>query len=186
LTHCIVSDRPWGNWKTVNLEGIGYSEIVFFPFYSKIIPRWLWEDRECIAFHMTDLPYGRGGSPLQNLILRGHKDTMISAFRVMGEFDAGPIYLKWPLSLEGTAEQIYQLAAGIIDGMMQEILEKRPEPVVQDGEVVEFKRRKPDESRLPDGLTADQVVDFVRMLDAPGYPRAFVERDGKRYELRIA
>jgi methionyl-tRNA formyltransferase len=185
LTHCIVSDRPWGNWQTVSI-GEAHADIIFFPFWSKMIPQWLWEASECIAFHMTDLPYGRGGSPLQNLILRGHKDTMISAFRVTGELDAGPVYLKWPLSLEGSAEQIYQLAAGVIDGMMKEILEKRPVPQGQVGEVVEFKRRKPEDSRLPDGLTADQVVDFVRMLDAPGYPRAFVERDGKRYELRIA
>ncbi len=25
---------------------------------------------ECVCFHMTDVPYGRGGSPLQNLIIR--------------------------------------------------------------------------------------------------------------------
>ena len=28
---------------------------------------------------MTDLPYGRGGSPLQNLIIRGFESTKISA-----------------------------------------------------------------------------------------------------------
>ena len=43
---------------------------------------------------MTDLPYGRGGSPLQNLIINGHKETMMSALRCVQELDAGPIYLK--------------------------------------------------------------------------------------------
>ena len=47
---------------------------------------------------MTDLPYGRGGSPLQNLIVRGHKHTMISAIKCVKELDAGPIYLKKPLT----------------------------------------------------------------------------------------
>ena len=28
------------------------------------------ENYKCIIFHMTDLPFGRGGSPLQNLISR--------------------------------------------------------------------------------------------------------------------
>ena len=59
---------------------------------------------------MTDLPFGRGGSPLQNLITRGISKTKISALRCNEEIDAGPIYLKRPLSLHGSAEEIYQLA----------------------------------------------------------------------------
>ena len=43
---------------------------------------------------MTDLPYGRGGSPLQNLILKGKKTTKITAFKMIDKIDAGPIYLK--------------------------------------------------------------------------------------------
>ena len=42
---------------------------------------------------MTDLPFGRGGSPLQNLIVRGYKETMLSAIKCVGEVDAGPIYI---------------------------------------------------------------------------------------------
>ena len=56
---------------------------------------------------MTDLPYGRGGSPLQNLIIRGHKKTKISALRMVNELDAGPIYFKRSLSLNGNAQKIY-------------------------------------------------------------------------------
>ncbi len=41
---------------------------VFFPHWSYLIPPCIHEDWECVIFHMTDLPYGRGGSPLQNLI----------------------------------------------------------------------------------------------------------------------
>jgi methionyl-tRNA formyltransferase len=55
------------------------------------------------------LPYGRGGSPLQNLIDLGHKDTFVSALKMTEELDAGAIYLKKPLSLEGLAEEIYMM-----------------------------------------------------------------------------
>ena len=47
---------------------------VFFLHWSTRIPREIFEQHECVVFHMTDLPFGRGGSPLQNLILRGHKE----------------------------------------------------------------------------------------------------------------
>ena len=57
---------------------------------------------------MTDLPYGRGGSPLQNLIIiRGLKTTKITAFKCVAEIDVGPVYLKKTLSLEGNAQDIY-------------------------------------------------------------------------------
>ena len=76
---------------------------VFFPHWSWIIPRDVYEHYECVVFHMTDLPYGRGGRPLQNLIVRGHKETKISALRVEAGIDTGDIYLKRDLSLAGTA-----------------------------------------------------------------------------------
>ena len=60
-------------------------EIVLLPHWSYIIPEKLFEKYPCVIFHMTDLPYGRGGSPLQNLIVRGKKETMLSAIQVTAE-----------------------------------------------------------------------------------------------------
>jgi len=37
---------------------------------------------------MTDVPYGRGGSPLQNLIVRGHTETKLTALRCVRDLDA--------------------------------------------------------------------------------------------------
>ena len=96
---------------------------IFFPHWSHIIPKEVFEAFECVIFHMTDLPYGRGGSPLQNLVERGHKETKISALRCIAELDAGPVYLKRPLSLEGTAFEILLRAADIIESMIEEILD---------------------------------------------------------------
>ena len=77
-------------------------KFIFFPHWSYMIPKNIYNSYNCIIFHMTDLPYGRGGSPLQNLIVRGFKTTMISAIKCVKEIDAGPIYQKKPLSLEGS------------------------------------------------------------------------------------
>ena len=43
---------------------------IFFPHWSWIIPKDIFNNFQCIVFHMTDLPFGRGGSPLQNPISR--------------------------------------------------------------------------------------------------------------------
>ena len=61
---------------------------------------------------MTDLPYGRGGSPLQNLIIRGHRDTQLTALKCEENVDEGPVYAKTPLSLSGSAEEILARGAG--------------------------------------------------------------------------
>ena len=45
---------------------------VFFPHWSKKVNSKIINNYECVCFHETDVPYGRGGSPIQNLILRKH------------------------------------------------------------------------------------------------------------------
>ena len=71
---------------------------------------------------MTDLPYGRGGSPLQNLIIRGNKTTKISAIKVTKGIDEGPVYLKKELNLDGTAKEIFVRSAYIIQEMIESII----------------------------------------------------------------
>ena len=88
---------------------------------------------ECVCFHITDVPYGRGGSPLQNLILRGHKSTMLTALRMVEELDAGPVYLKRPMALDGRAEEIFERAADTVYDLIADIVTREPNPTPQFG-----------------------------------------------------
>ena len=159
---------------------------IFFPHWSKIIPSRILEKYKCVIFHMTDLPYGRGGSPLQNLIVRGHKTTKLSAIKCAEELDAGDIYLQCDLSLQGTAEEIYSRASLLMEDMVYEIITKNINPVRQSGEIVKFKRRKACESNIIDLTDVEPVFDHVRMLDAEGYPRAFIESEHLYFEFSNA
>ncbi|WP_240867967.1 hypothetical protein [Cylindrospermopsis raciborskii] len=147
---CIVaSTRPWNRKMAARLESktrrqfIGIFEkdqltldfchqikpkYIFFPHWSYLIPKEIFTPFECVIFHMTDLPFGRGGSPLQNLIARGIKETQISALRCTEELDAGDIYLKRPLSLYGSAEEIFIRASGVIEEMIVDILTLKAQP----------------------------------------------------------
>lgn len=156
---------------------------IFFLHWNWLVPKEIWDTFECICFHMTDVPYGRGGSPLQNLILAGKKDTKVTALRMVEEMDAGPVYLKYPMHLEGSAEEIYLRAGDICWQMIEEIIEKEPKPEDQKGEVVKFKRRTPGQSLLPKKGSLSDLYDFVRMLDAPTYPLAFLDYGNFRLEF---
>ena len=159
---------------------------VFFPHWSWIVPASVHTAFDCVMFHMTDLPYGRGGSPLQNLIVRGHKDTVMTAFLCSEEMDAGPVLLKQPLSLHGTAGEILVRANELIEQMIVEIIEQRPEPVPQKGEVVPFQRRTPADGNIARLDNLNQVYDYIRMLDAEGYPPAHIDIGAMRLEFRQA
>lgn len=156
---------------------------VFIPHWSYIIPKEIWSNFECIVFHMTDLPYGRGGSPLQNLIVRGHKETKISALKVSEQIDAGDIYLKRPLSLDGSAQDIFTRSLPVIKEMIETIIDENITPKPQTGEPVIFKRRKPHESNISELDNVEKVFDYIRMLDAEGYPPAFLETKHLRFEF---
>jgi methionyl-tRNA formyltransferase len=172
--------------KDFNLENLKKinPDKIFIPHWSFIIPKSIFDSYECIVFHMTDLPYGRGGSPLQNLILNGHDNTKISALKVESGIDTGDIYIKKELILNGSAQEIYQRANEAIRDMIVEIVKTNPSPIKQTGEPTFFKRRKPFMSNLKEAKSLDEVYDFIRMLDADGYPHAFLETEKFKFEFR--
>ncbi|MBT4690879.1 MAG: methionyl-tRNA formyltransferase [Rhodospirillaceae bacterium] len=168
---------------TVELINTINPRYVFFPHWSWIVPQGILETADCVCFHMTDVPFGRGGSPLQNLIARGHRETMISALQMTDVLDAGPVYMKTCLDLDGSAQEIFERAAVTISDMMGRIAAEEPSPVAQSGTVVEFARRRPEQSLLPETGSLRQLYDHIRMLDADTYPRGFIQHGDFRMEF---
>ena len=179
----LIDDK--NDFNSSNIKVLNPSKI-FIPHWSYVIPSEIFENYDCIVFHMTDLPFGRGGSPLQNLILKGYKTTKISAIKVDDGLDTGDIYLKRTLNLEGNATQIFEKSSFIIEEMIREIIEKNISPYPQAGEITKFKRRKPDESNLVDLSDLEKVYDHIRMLDCDGYPYAFIETPNIKFEFTNA
>ncbi len=161
---------------------------VFFPHWSWIIPPSIFHTYKCVVFHMTDLPFGRGGSPLQNLIVRGIYDTKISAIEVDEGVDTGSVYFKYPINIsKGNADAILKKISKVVFFEMIPIFLKNtlvPHP--QEGKAVTFKRRTPEQSEIPDGLTQRQIYDFIRMLDGEGYPSAYKDIGKERIYFKNA
>jgi methionyl-tRNA formyltransferase len=101
-------------------------------------------------------------------------------------FDEGPVYLKKDLCLMGSAEEVYIRASYLSAEMIRHMIDEEPAPQPQEGEPTIFRRRKPHQSEIPDLPGLPALYDFVRMLDAEGYPNAFLERGAFRYEFRRA
>ena len=71
-----------------------------------------------IGFHSSDLPFGKGGSPIKNCIKLGFSETMVTAFLMTDQIDAGPVLMKRPVSLIGSEDlvmkNIIETCAGMI------------------------------------------------------------------------
>lgn len=159
---------------------------IFFPHWSWIVPSEIVSQYECVCFHMTDLPFGRGGSPLQNLIQRRISETKVTALRMTDEVDAGPVYEKRALTLAGSAQEIFDRAYALICAMIASLVANEPIPKPQQGEPTFFRRRKPEDSRVPADVDLQRLYDHIRMLDADGYPKAFLDHGPWRLEFASA
>ena len=138
---------------------------IFFPHWSYKIDSNIYTNYQCIGFHSTPLPYGRGGSPVQNMIARGFKKTKICAIKITEKIDGGPIFLKRNMSLNGSGEQIMLRMNKIILKMIKFYLKKLPKPKKQIGIVTYFKRRNPNQSKMLFTKRIDQIYDQIRIRD---------------------
>ena len=215
--YIFCSDRPWalnafarnrsrlaGHWSVCvspeDLENTVHQldpRYIFFPHWSNIVPEAILNAHECVCFHMTDVPFGRGGSPLQNLISRGYKETVLTALKMTNILDAGPVYMKNTLDLTGSASQILERASEVSISMIDKIIRNNPKPIAQSGQTTKFSRRRPAQSAVPVDADPQTLYDHIRMLDAEGYPNAFIHHgswaakfteahlDGNSVEARV-
>ena len=151
-------------------------DYLFFPHISEMLSAEIYENFECVGFHTGDLPLDRGGSPIQNKILTGQYKTHVSAFKITGEIDAGPIYLEDEIDLsEGNIQEILQKLSIICAEMILQIVIGNPTPKEQKGLAEIKSRRNASDSLIPDDLNSlRSLYDFIRMLDGLDYPNAHI------------
>ena len=181
--------KPATDWMFVDSLGQipATAKRIFFVNWLERVPEHIWREIECIAFHASPLPFGRGASPIQHQILAGLESTHLSAFRMCEKMDAGGVYLQEPLSLLGSAEEIYLRAARLAMQMAGRIARYSLVPRPQDElRVTTLRRRKPSESLLPPELGLARTYDFIRMLDCEGFPPAFIVYGKLRIEFTRA
>ena len=166
-------------------SGIDF-DFIFFPHFSKLIPADFLQKNNCIGFHTGDLPGDRGGSPIQNKIVKGQYSTWVSAFKLTHELDAGDILCREAVSLEnGSIEVILKKISTIIARLVRIVILENPIPIAQKGNISISSRLKPHESELRiDALTVKQIYDRIRMLDGLDYPPAYIQFD--RYRIILS
>lgn len=152
-------------------------DCIFFPHFSSMVHKDIYSKYRCIGFHTGDLPRDRGGSPIQNKILKMEYSTTVSAFEITEKVDSGPIYAQRPIDLsEGTIEEILRKISLTTSSLMREIIEGNLKPYAQKGTPTYHQRLTPADSIIPiDIVSARNLYDRIRMVDGLDYPRAYLE-----------
>lgn len=161
-------------------------DYVFFTHWSWIVKNAIHESFNCVVFHTAPLPYGRGGSPIQNLILEGFDKTPVCAIKMTRELDSGPIYASSYISLAGSLKDIFSRLNVAVNDLIVEIIENNPSAVPQRGEPHIFKRLTIEDNRIPMGLELGAIYDRIRMVDHKDYPNAFITYDNIKIEFSNA
>ena len=140
--------------------------------------------------HESDLPQGKGWSPLTWQILEGRHRIPVTVIEAADSVDSGPIYAQRWLEFQGhelidelragQAEATHDLCRWFVDDYPASAERSR----AQTGAESFYPRRRPNDSRLdPDKSIADQF-DLLRVVDNARYP-AFFDWRGQRYEMTI-
>ena len=160
---------------TINYVKKKKPDLIFFPDWSWIVPDEIVSNYKCICFHDSNLPKFRGGSPIQNQIIRGIEKTKSTAFLMNKGLDEGDILLQKALSLKGSLNEIFDRMIQNDLFMVEKIIQGKYKLKKQTGRPTKFKRRSPKNSELKNlNHSKKYIYNFIRMLEDP-YPNAFIK-----------
>ncbi len=165
-------------------------DIILYYGWSWIVPARITSKYKCVMLHPSPLPKYRGGSPIQNQIIAGEKESAVSLIFMEEKVDAGDIIAQKPFSLEGSLDDIFSriIEIGILLTQKHILGIKKIITTKQDENLASYcERRHPEESEITieelQCQTAEFLYNKVRMLADP-YPNAFIKTvDNKRLVL---
>jgi methionyl-tRNA formyltransferase len=167
------------------------ADLCFYLSFSQIVPvAILSKFKNNLVVHESDLPHGRGWSPLTWQILEGKEEIAITLFEASDQVDSGPIYLKSHMRFKGSElfTQLKDTQAVATIKLYREFIENYPAAlsgaVQQHGRSSSYVKRTPSDSQLDTSRSIREQFNSLRVADNSTYPAHF-EIDGNFYELWI-
>jgi methionyl-tRNA formyltransferase len=170
-------------------DDIEKGAVAFYLGCVKIAPpAVLARNHRNLVVHASDLPEGRGWSPLSWLILQGENQIPVCLLEGIEALDAGPIIYKDWLLFEGhelNSEMRESLGQAHIKLCQRFLAENSPPAgVPQKGNATFFNRRRSSDSQLNVNKTIQEQFNLLRIVDNERYPAFFILH-GHQYEIQI-
>lgn len=172
------------------IEDLIGADFCFYLSFSKIVPaETLSKFKHNLVVHESDLPAGRGWSPLSWQILEGRKEIAIVMFEANDEVDGGSIYFRDLMKFDGSelVDELRGIQADATLKLCDEFIKNYPTlkgAVKQSGESTFYARRSPADSQLDSDKSLREQFNLIRIADNASYP-VYFEIDGNFYELWV-
>ena len=159
-------------------KDITKGDILFLISCTEIISKQIRKKfKQTLVIHESDLPKGRGWSPLVWQIINGSNTIPITLLDAEDKVDSGNIWKKEFVKLEGheVAEEIngkvFPIKLKLMDFALQNLESIKKIP--QTGKPTYFSRRKPENNELNVNKTINDQFDLMRTADNERYPCFF-------------
>ncbi len=162
--------------------------LVLLSCEKKLKDEYLGLNKNNFVVHESDLPRGKGWSPLTWQIIEGNRDVCICLFEAAGDIDSGDIYEKKVMKFSGheLIDELRDIQGQATIDIIMSVIERYPniKGVKQSGEETFYKKRTPKDSELDISKTLKEQFNLLRVVDNDRYPAFFI-RDGVKYILKI-
>ncbi len=168
---------------------INFYEIVFVLGYTKILKEpFLSNNKYIFLVHESNLPNGKGFSPVQWQILEGKNKIKVSLIELNHKLDSGDIVKQMDMVLDGSElyEEIRLSQANVTFKLIESFLKKYPHftKKPQSGNSTFYRRRKTEDSELDINLTIKNLFPLLRIGNNEKWP-SFFKFKGNTYIIKI-
>ena len=141
-----------------------------------------------LVVHESDLPAGRGWSPLTWQVLEGSQEIIVSLIDAAEKIDQGAIYAQTKIKLNGTEllDDLRRLqfvaSRRLCMQFISSFLANSLTPVEQIGSPSYYPRRTAIDSKISLNTSLKDCFNLLRVSDKDRYP-AWFEHKGRRFKL---
>ena len=174
-----------------DLHKVPDANFCFCLSFSQLVPLKIRQKfHHTLVVHESDLPAGKGWSPLTWQILDGASRIPVTLFEATDEVDSGTIYAKRWINFGGheLINELRDLQGRLTQELCCWFVDNYPnslsEAVEQYGQESFYPRRRPEDSELDPNKTIAEQFNLLRVVDNERYP-AWFEYLGKRFEIRV-
>jgi methionyl-tRNA formyltransferase len=170
----------------------GYDINVIFSYFKIISKKYLLKSKHNIIPHESNLPFGRGMSPLTWQILNSKNTIVFSLFEADQKVDAGKVYYKKKVKIAKNLlfNEIKKKQLNINLNLIYKFISfyKKngiaPKSLKQNGKPSYFKTRKPLHSKMSLSKSIRSQFNLLRVCDEKNYP-AYFKIFGKKYIIKL-
>ena len=189
----IKQKRIWKNVKIINdhKKIKKNSDITAILSYYKIIPeKFLKYSKYNLVVHESNLPKGRGFSPLYWQIINGINKITFSLFECSKKMDTGKIYIKrkfiFPSSLTHSEIKKKQLssALSLLEIFIKNFKKNKIKSFTQKGKATYYKKIPKNFSKINIKKSIISQINIIRTRDNQKFPSYFFYKK-RKYFLKL-